>query len=1048
MPPSQRPAISSYLTIHVRLLALVMAVVFPFAVILGMNVRDQAVHARDQAFEAVRQTAQIHRDAIGQFLKTSESVLARLAQRPHIAALNGRHCDAFVQEYLKFHPDFTSLQLRNTNGRVVCAFASTPASGAPVQVDDAAWWGQAIAANAFHVSPPMEGAHAGQWLMVLSYPVRNANGHVVGLLTLPLDLLTLNNHLLDATLGGTVISVVDAQGTYLMRSDAPLQWIGQSGPVITQATTKGQRKGYITATGPDGVVRMHAYSTLDGVNWRVMAGVPETTALAAARQARTLSGWLLSVLTLLGLGLAWGIGSGIVAPIKALSQTAHQVASGDASERAPVSGPPELTAVAAQFNRMLDLRDAVEDAVRDGQARYRALVEWSPVGICVHAEGKLLYVNPAAVGMMGATSAGDLIGRSIMEAVHPDYRAMATQRIERAMAYGTPTEQVQQKLYTIDGRTIDVEIQSTRIQYQGQTAIQTNVQDVTLRKEAEKRVQLLATVFTHAREGILITDAQGAIVEVNSTFTDITGYTRDEALGASPDALLSSGRHGAAFDSERNTALAAHGYWIGEVWSRRKNGEVFAEILTISAVKDARGVVQNYVALFTDISQQKQHQHQLEHMAHYDTLTGLPNRVLLADRLQHAMAQSQRLTCSVAVAFLDLDGFKHVNDRYGHRTGDDFLVALALRMKAALRDGDTLSRIGGDEFVVVMGNLQGAQDYEPVLERLLQAAADPVRIGELTLQVSTSIGVTLYPQDGSDADVLLRHADQAMYVAKQSGKNRFHLFDVAKDTAVKTERETLEHIQRALDRDELELYYQPKVNMHSNTVVGAEALIRWRHPERGLLAPANFLPAIENQPISLRMGEWALSTALAQAAAWAAQGLHVPLSVNVSAIQMQDAHFVPFLKATLARYPLLHAHSLELEILETTALEDINKVSQTMLACKLLGVRFALDDFGTGYSSLTYLKRLPAEVLKIDRSFVHNMLSDFEDLAIVQGVIGLATTFKREVIAEGVETQAHGAQLLALGCAVAQGYGIAHPMPATELPDWIARWHQSPQWLA
>lgn len=1046
--PNPRPSLSSYLTIRVRLLALVLAVVFPFAVILGLNVRDQAINARAKAFDAVRQTAQIHRDAIGQFLRSSESVLARLARRPQVLAMDGRHCDAFVQEYLKFHPDYAGLQLRNTQGQVVCAFASTPALSPPDPGYATPWFDQAMAANAFHVSPVLAGAQTGQWQLVLSQPVHNPAGQTVGLLTLPLDLLTLSKTLLDTTPDGTVIAVVDAQGTYLMRSDAAQQWIGQPGPVVTQASTNGQRKGYITATGPDGVVRMHAYSTLDGVNWRVVAGVPEAVALAAARQARTFSGWVLSGLTLMVLALAWSIGSGILVPIKALSRTARQVASGDANERAPVSGPPELATVATQFNRMLDLRDAVEDAVREGQARYRALVEWSPMGICVHAKGKILYVNPAAVTMMGANSAGDLIGRTIMDAVHPDFRAMASERIERAMAYGTPAQQVQQRLYTIDGRTIDVEIQSTRIQYQGQTAIQTNVQDVTLRQQAEKRVQLLATVFTHAREGILITDAEGAIVEVNSTFTDITGYTRDEALGANPDTLLSSGRHGAAFDRERNTALATYGYWIGEVWSRRKNGEVFAEILTISAVKDAQGETQNYVALFTDISQQKQHQHQLEHMAHYDTLTGLPNRVLLADRLQNAMVQSQRETSSLAVAFLDLDGFKHVNDRYGHRTGDEFLVALALRMKAALRDGDTLSRIGGDEFVVVMGSLHGTQDYEPVLERLLQAAADPVIIGQLTLQVSTSIGVTLYPQDGSDADVLLRHADQAMYVAKQSGKNRFHLFDVAKDTAVKTERETLEHIQRALDRDELVLYYQPKVNMHSNTVVGVEALIRWRHPERGLLAPANFLPAIENQPVSLRMGEWALATALAQAATWAAQGLHLPVSVNVSAIQMQDTHFVSFLKATLERYPLLQARNLELEILETTALEDINKVSQTMLACKLLGVRFALDDFGTGYSSLTYLKRLPAEVLKIDRSFVHDMLDDREDLAIVQGVIGLANTFKREVIAEGVETQAHGALLLSMGCAVAQGYGIAHPMPGTEVPAWIARWHHTPQWVA
>ncbi len=563
---------------------------------------------------------------------------------------------------------------------------------------------------------------------------------------------------------------------------------------------------------------------------------------------------------------------------------------------------------------------------------------------------------------------------------------------------------------------------------------------------AEARLQLAATVFSHAREGIMITDASGLIVEVNDTFSTITGYSREEAMGSNPRSLLRSGRHGSDFYAARAKALEEHGHWSGEVWSQRKNGEVFAEMLTISMVRDAAGAAQNYVALFTDITPMKEHQRQLEHIAHFDALTGLPNRVLLADRLQQALTQCQRRGLSVGVVYLDLDGFKTVNDTHGHGLGDELLVALAQSMKGALRDGDTLARIGGDEFVAVLEDLENVHDAEPVLERLLNAAAAPVVLGGFSLQVSASIGVTIYPQDGSEVDLLLRHADQAMYVAKQAGKNRYHLFDVAQDTAVKTQRASLEHIRGALERQEFVLYYQPKVNMRSGVVIGVEALIRWQHPERGLLPPAAFLPTIENHAISVDLGEWVIAAALQQMLRWKVQGLDVAVSVNIAARQLQHGDFVARLTQLLALYPGVAPQLMELEILETSALEDMAQVFQAILACQKLGVRFALDDFGTGYSSLTHLRHLPAEVIKIDQSFVRDMLDDPDDLAIVTGVIGLAAAFGREVIAEGVETTAHGLQLLALGCEMAQGYGIARPMPAADLPGWVARWRPDAAW--
>ena len=441
-------------------------------------------------------------------------------------------------------------------------------------------------------------------------------------------------------------------------------------------------------------------------------------------------------------------------------------------------------------------------------------------------------------------------------------------------------------------------------------------------------------------------------------------------------------------------------------------------------------------------------QAQLEHSAHYDALTNLPNRTLLADRLRQAMVHSHRRGLELSVAYLDLDGFKPINDSHGHAVGDELLISIAQRMKLALREGDTLARMGGDEFVALMVDLEHGLDCSPVLERLLHAAAAPVWVGETTLQVSASIGVTLYPQDASDADLLLRHADQAMYLAKQAGKNRYHLFDVASDAAVKTQRESLARIRQALDRREFMLYYQPKVNMRTGEVMGAEALIRWQHPERGLLLPAAFLPIIDEHAISIELGEWVIDTALAQMAAWQSAGLTMTVGVNIGALQLQQDDFAARLATLLDAHPDVEPSRLEIEILETTALKDIVHVSRMLQACHALGVRFALDDFGTGYSSLTYLRRLPADLLKIDQSFVLNMLDDADDLAIVQGVIGLAVAFHRQVVAEGVETAAHGARLLQLGCVLAQGNGIAAPMPAADLPAWVAGWRPVSSWTS
>jgi predicted signal transduction protein with EAL and GGDEF domain len=379
--------------------------------------------------------------------------------------------------------------------------------------------------------------------------------------------------------------------------------------------------------------------------------------------------------------------------------------------------------------------------------------------------------------------------------------------------------------------------------------------------------------------------------------------------------------------------------------------------------------------------------------------------------------------------------------------GDELLIIVSQRMNYSLRDVDTLARIGGDEFVIVLTDLVNVSDYKLALERLLLAASEPITIGNVTLKVSASIGVTLYPQDDADADILIRHADQAMYLAKKAGKNGYHLFDSAHDDAVNIKQENISNISAGLNKGEFDLYYQPKVNMSTGEVVGVEALIRWQHPVRGLVSPLDFLPMVENHPISLVIGEWVIDSALSQISQWQSIGVKLTISVNISAYQLQQANFVERLAALLARHPDVSPHLLELEILETSAFSDINYIIATMQACMALGVKFALDDFGTGYSSLTYLKRLPASLIKIDQSFIRDMLTDADDLAIVRGVVSLAKAFQLEVIAEGVETIEHGTALLQLGCELAQGYGIAKPMPASDVPTWVEFWKPDKAWL-
>lgn len=448
-----------------------------------------------------------------------------------------------------------------------------------------------------------------------------------------------------------------------------------------------------------------------------------------------------------------------------------------------------------------------------------------------------------------------------------------------------------------------------------------------------------------------------------------------------------------------------------------------------------------------DISQSMAHQVELVRIANFDTLTGLPNRRLLVERLTHAIAHARSGGTTLAVCYIDLDNFKPINDRFGHEAGDRLLQTIPQLLEEVLRDNDTLARFGGDEFILLLGGLAHAEEPIGTFDRILAALNAEVELDGITVQLSASMGVTLFPYDDADADTLLRHADYAMYLAKEAGKNRYQLFDSEHSRQVQEHLYNLHRLSEALANDEFVLHYQPKVDLLSGQIIGAEALIRWQHPEQGLLTPGKFLLYIEGSNLEIEVGEWVINSVLRQIEAWHVDGMDLSVSVNVSANHLLRPNFSERLRLSLERHPNVDPVKLELEILETAAMSDIEQAVDVLTRCREYGIKISLDDFGTGYSSLTYFRRLPIDVLKIDQSFVRDMLDRPDDFDLVRNVVQLARAFNRRVIAEGVETMEHGFRLAQIGCHLVQGYGIARPMPAEYIAGWADDWRKKKAWL-
>lgn len=682
---------------------------------------------------------------------------------------------------------------------------------------------------------------------------------------------------------------------------------------------------------------------------------------------------------------------------------------------------------------------------------FRTIFEQASIGVAlVNFENKtIIKINQRLCNMLGYSMGELSTVQNFEDITHPD-------DLQKDLAYraevlaGTRTEGSIEKRYIHkNGHVVWVTLSISVIKSESSSpkTLIVVAQDISERKKAEDKLLLSSKVFSETQEGIMITDADQKIIDINPAFEHITGYSREDVLGKTPK-VLKSGHQNPDFYKQMWQSIHGQGHWQGEIWNHSKQGSLYAELLNISSLTDEQNRVTHYIGMFSDITSIKQQQEKLNLMAHYDELTKLPNRVLFIDRFNQSIAHSIRSGNQLAICFLDLDDFKPVNDNYGHDIGDRLLVEVAQRIKTCLRDEDTVSRQGGDEFAILLNDIKSTSQYETTVDRILQTLSQPYYIDNIQHRITASSGVTLYPLDDGDIDTLLRHADHAMYQSKLAGKNQYHLYSSDSDKLIIKKHLQLDEIKKALKKQEFQLYFQPKVNMASGVVVGVEALLRWFHPIKGMLLPLTFLPSVDGTTVEISMGEWVINEALQQLEAWQSQGISITVSVNISSNHILSPSFYTMLKQSLAAHPAVNSKDVQLEILESSTLGDLGAITKVIKACQNdLGVSFALDDFGTGYSSLTHLRRLPVNTIKIDQSFISDMLDDPGDYSIIEGVIALSQSFNLNVIAEGVETSNHGLLLLLMECEQAQGFFISEALPAHDFVAWLDQYKPKQEWL-
>ncbi|MES2297165.1 MAG: EAL domain-containing protein [Pseudomonadota bacterium] len=685
---------------------------------------------------------------------------------------------------------------------------------------------------------------------------------------------------------------------------------------------------------------------------------------------------------------------------------------------------------AAQMHRDIDARLTAEQLLHESNQRYRAVVELSPDAIFIlDATNRYVYANPAALVLCGAEGAAQLLGKSVLDFFAASLHQYLSTRANQ-LELGLPMPPHEEELLRLDGSKVAVEAHAARIVFEGKAACLVIVRDISERRRVEQRLHLAAQVFDHSPEGIAIADARRRIVCANAAYCTMVGYANEQVLGRSIQCLRADERDGARSDAIWRQVATA-GEWQGELVCRRRGGLIYPARASIAAVRDDAGVLTHYIVICADISEHKAAESKIRFMAEHDFLTGLPTRALLLDRLGQAIAIARRSGGKLALMFVDLDHFKPNNDTLGHAVGDGLLQSVAARLKACLRGADTVCRQGGDEFIIMLAELGTVAHAAHVAAALAETLVAPFHINGDDIFITASIGIAIYPDDAQDVDMLIKHADVAMYHAKKDGGAQFQFFNVDMNRRA-NERLALESsLRAALDKHEFVLEYQPEVSVVDGRTIGVEALVRWRHPKRGLLLPAHFIGATEDCGLIAPIGNWVLRTACQQARIWQDSGMSIIMSVNLSVVQFRQTDFVRSVIDALDSSGVA-AGTLELEITESVLIDGADATIATLDALRALGVRLAIDDFGTGYSSLSYLKRFKVDKLKIDQSFLNNLGSDPGDAIIIGTIIAMAKNLRLTVLAEGVETAEQLRFLTALGCDEYQGFFASKSLSASD----------------
>lgn len=729
----------------------------------------------------------------------------------------------------------------------------------------------------------------------------------------------------------------------------------------------------------------------------------------------------------------------MIIPLRNLSQHCRELAAGNYNARANIRSSDEIGLLALAFNesaqRVGQLVHHIEQdrgRLQQAEAMFRGIAENTMVGVYIVQDGRFRFVN-ATMANMFCYERHEMLSTLDAYAIFPEEdRAKVKAHTYQRLNGEVPSTGQERRGRRKDGSIINLEIFGSVMELDGEQVTMGMAMDITERKEVEASARMAALVYQNSSEAMVVTDGGGVIVNVNPAFSAITGYGADEVIG-NKLSLLSSGRHDKAFYQAMWHALNNSGKWQGDVWNRRKNGEEYAERLSINTSYNDDGTVRCRIGLFSDITKKKQSDAFIWRQANYDHLTGLPNRQLFQDRLDRAIARSNRSGLPMALVFLDLDFFKDVNDTLGHGMGDELLKQVAGRLNACVRATDTVARLGGDEFTIIVGELHDCEVAERICEATLRELAQPYYLGEEAASISTSMGVTFYPDDGEDAQELLKNADLAMYAAKDKGRNQFCYFTPIMQQNAHNRRQLLRDLVGAMDQSQFVLHYQPIVELSSGRIQKAEALIRWIHPELGQISPADFIPFAEDAGIIVGIGDWVFREAARQVALWRASYNHdFQISVNVSPVQFMAEGLSH--EAWLAQLQELNlsGQSIVVEITERLLMDAGAQVSSKLLAFRDAGIQVALDDFGTGYSSLSYLKKFDIDYIKIDQSFVRNLGPDTEDMALCEAIIVMAHKLGLTVIAEGVETREQRDLLVRAGCDYGQGYLFSPPVAAEQ----------------